>query len=78
MRTLHLAISQTTTKHALERMRKGHRMSISETTLALTIDGKCNDAVELLACLTLLGFDTTDAMLHVRDAVRCGLVSYAS
>lgn len=52
-------------------------MSIAETTLALTIDGKCNDAIELLACLTLLGFDTTDAMHATRDAVHCGLVQHA-
>jgi hypothetical protein len=53
-------------------------MGISEATLALTIDGKCNDAIELLALLTQLGFCTTEAMHATRDAVHSGLVQHAT
>lgn len=52
-------------------------MSISEATLSLTLDGQCNDAIELLALLTLLGYCVTEAMCAVRDAVHCGLVVHA-
>ena len=52
-------------------------MSISESTLALAIDGGCSDAIELLALLTLLGYCVSDAMHSVRDAVHCGLVHHA-
>lgn len=51
-------------------------MSLAETTLALTLDGKCTDAVELLALLTLCGYCVTESMLAVRDAVHCGLVAH--
>ena len=49
---------------------------LGETTLALTLDGKCNDAIELIACLRCLGYSLNDAMLAARDAVHCGLVSH--
>jgi len=51
-------------------------MGIGELTLALTLDGKCTDAVELLALLTLSGVCTTLAMHAVRDAVHAGLVTH--
>ena len=51
-------------------------MSTAELTLSLAIDGHAHDAITLLACLTLCGVCVSDAMLHVRDAVRAGLVTY--
>jgi hypothetical protein len=48
-------------------------MEISEAALYLVIDAECTDAIELLACLTLLGYCTTKAMEVVATCVRYGL-----
>ncbi len=53
-------------------------MGIGEATLALCIDGKCTDAIELMGLLTLLGFQQQEAHDASFDAVKTGLVQYAS